>query len=223
MELEPELLKSLSRDALEKEVADRISSFHGLLTREVALRLIAKEMGLLKDEEREYALADIPKGARKIRFSATVRKVWPVATYSSGKRSRVVEVTDAGSSAPEGRMPAAAHETVMPLVLWNDDVELADGLRTRDRISVRGAYEKGGELHLGYSGALEVSHKAAFSDLGSLEEGQEVHVRGFITAMEGHGSFVRGGRTVKGFAFTLSDGSNERRCVMLEGLGRTGT
>jgi hypothetical protein len=206
MDIEPELLKALGKDELEKEVATKVKSFHGLLTREVAVRLIAKDKGLLKDEEKEYALAEIPKGARKIKFSASVKKVWPVATYASGKKSRVVEIADG--------------ETVKPLVLWNGDVELAKGLRTRDRISVRGAYEKGGELHLGYSGTLDVAEKAAFSDLGSLEEGHEVHIRGFVSAIEGPGSFIRNGKTLHGFSFTISDGKNERRCVMTEGLGR---
>jgi hypothetical protein len=206
MDIEAELLKALGAGQLEAEVAAKIKSFHGLLTREVAVRLIAKEKGLLRDEEKEYALAEIPKGARKIKFTAAVKKVWPVATYSSGKKSRVVEIAEG--------------ETVKPLVLWNQDVELAKGLRTRDRISVRGAYEKNGELHLGYNGTLEISHKAAFSDLDALEEGQEVHVRGFVSAVEGHGSFIRDGKTLGGFSFMLSDGKNERRCVMTEGLGR---
>lgn len=213
--MEAELLKSMSRDELEGLVAGKIQSFHGLLTREVALRLIAKEKGVLRDEEREYALAGIPPGAKKIRFTAAVRKIWPAVTYSSGKRSRVVEVTDA-EHGTGGTKP----ETVKPLVLWNEDVELAKGLRTRDRIAVRGAYEKGGELHLGYSGAMEVVHKAPFTPLDSLEEGREAHIRGVISAIEGHGSFVRNGRTVRGFSFTVSDGNSERRCVMLEGLGR---
>jgi hypothetical protein len=115
---------------------------------------------------------------------------------------------------------AADNESVRPFVLWNGDVEMAKGLRTRDRITVRGAYEKGGELHLGQGGALGVSEKAAFSGLGSLEEGQEAHVRGVITAVEGPDSFVSDGGALKGFAFTISDGTNERRCVMREGLDR---
>lgn len=206
MDLEPELLKALGKDGFEKEIAAKVKSFHGLLTREVAVRLIAKENGLLKDEDRRYTLAEIPKGARKVMFSASVKKVWPAATYASGKQSRVVEVADG--------------ETVKPLVLWNGDIGLARGLRTRDRISVRGAYEKGGELHLGYNGTLEVVEKAGFSDLGSLEEGREVHLRGFVSAIEGYGSFVKNRRAMRGFSFTLSDGKNERRCVMTEGLGR---
>jgi hypothetical protein len=208
MDLEAELLKSLSRDELEGRIAERIKSFHGFLTREVALRLIARDMGLLKSEERAYRLADIPKGEKRITFRAKVRKIWPIASYSSGKRSRVVEVSDDTGT--------------RPLVLWNEDVGIASGLRLKDEIDVRGAYEKGGELHLGYSGSVAVSERAGFSELPDLGEGDAVHVRGFVKGIEGQDRFVRRGREETGFSFMLTDGQSERRCVIFEGLGRAG-
>lgn len=206
MDPEAELLKSLTNEELDAAVEEKIESFHGFLTREAALRLIAKERGLLKTEEKEWKLASIPKGERKVSFSAKVRRIWPVATYSSGKRSRVVEVED-----DTGRMP---------LILWNDDVELARGLRTGDSVSVKGAYEKGGELHLGYSGSLSVVEKAAFTDLGELKDNDFAHMRGFVGRIEGRDRFVRGADTEPGFSFILSDGKSERRCVIFRGLQR---
>jgi hypothetical protein len=209
MDLEAELLKSLSKDDFERQVGKKIESFHGFLTREVAIRLIAKDMGLLKTEEKAYRLAEIPKGEKRIAFQANVKKVWPVATYSSGKKSRVVEVQDETGA--------------KPLVLWNEDVELASKLRARDGLTVRGAYEKNGELHLGYSGSLEVVNKAAFSDLGELAEGESVHLRGIVSRVEGYDGFVRGTKTVQGYAFVISNGKNERRCIIYEGMGRSGS
>jgi hypothetical protein len=198
----------MGQEELEGEVSAKIKSFHGLLTREVALRLIAKEKGLLKEEEKDYRLADIPKGAKRFGFSAIVKKVWPMATYSSGKRSRVVEIID--ESVTTGR----------PLVLWNDDVELAKSLRSKDEIRVKGAYERSGELHLGYGGVLEVTRKAAFSSLAELNDGETVHLRGAISAIEGHDTFIRDGRKARGFSFMLSDGRNERRCLVVDGTDR---
>ncbi|MFH0737561.1 MAG: hypothetical protein V1827_02610 [Candidatus Micrarchaeota archaeon] len=206
MDLEAELLKSLTKDQLEERIGGAVSSFHGLLTREVAVRLIAKEMGLLKSEDKTFRLGEIPRAQKRVCFCADVRKVWPTALYPSGKRSRVVEVEDGTG--------------YKPLVLWNDDVDLAKGLRAKDAISVKGAYEKGGELHLGYSGNLEVTSKAAFSDLSGLEDGEGIHLRGVVSSIEGRDTFVRGGRTVPGFSFMLTDGKAERRCVIIEGLGR---
>jgi hypothetical protein len=206
MDLEAELLKSASKEELERQIGERIKSFHGFLTREVAIRLIAKEMGLLRSEDRAFRLGEIPKGEKRIAFTAKIRKIWPIAAYSSGKRSRVVEVEDETGA--------------KPLVLWNEDVELAKTLRTKDEISVRGAYEKGGELHLGYSGKIDVSDKAGFTDLAELKESETVHVRGFVSSVEGEDGFIREGRMARGFSFILSDGKNERRCVIFQGRDR---
>ncbi|MEW6723048.1 MAG: hypothetical protein AB1324_07330 [Candidatus Micrarchaeota archaeon] len=206
MDIEAELLKSVQKEELEVLIAQKIKSFHGFLTREVALRLIAKDRGLLRNDEKEYRLADIPKGERRVRFSARVRKIWPVASYSSGKRSRVVEVEDESGQ--------------KPLILWNEDVMLGSRLRLKDKIIVKGAYEKGGELHLGYSGSIEVAERAGFSDLADAAEGDVVHVRGFVSEVEGEDSFIRDGREARGFSFMLSDGKVERRCVIFEGLDR---
>jgi hypothetical protein len=207
MDLEAELLKSLPKDELETLVAERIKSFQGLLTREVALRLIAKEKGLLKaEEEKEYALGQIPRGAKKVTFRASISRIWPVATYASGKRSRVVEVSAEG--------------TTIPLVLWNQDTELGKGIRLKDEIIVRGAYESNGEMHLGYSGKIEVSKHATFSELENLTEGKRAHVRGFVSKVSGFGQFGRDGKAFRAFVFTLSDGKDETQCVVWEGPER---
>jgi len=211
MDLESELLKNTSKEEIEASIDEKIKSFHGLLTREVAIRLIAKEKGLLKEEEREYKLADIPKNQKKLAFRAEVRRIWPVASYSSGKRSRVVEIG-------EGSI-------MMPLILWNDDVELARGLRLKDEIMVKGAYESGGELHLGYSGSIEVSKRADFSSLGALPESGRVHVRGFVTAVLGTDDAPADGKGAirRAFVFSISDGTNETKCAAWEGSDRAAT
>ena len=200
MDVEAELLKSMEKERLEEEIRQKIESFHGLLTREVAMRLIAKEKGLLKEEEKSYKLSEIPKRARKLSFTASVKKIWPVATYSSGKRSRVIGVKDETGE--------------MPLVLWNEDVELTKGLHSRDKINVKGAYEKNGELHLGYSGSIDVAGRAPFPELSALQDGEVAHVRGFVSAVEGIDRFVSGTETSQAFSFLISDGKTERRCVM---------
>jgi hypothetical protein len=205
MDLEEELLKNISSDELELQIAQKIESFHGFLTREVAVRLIARENGLLKEKEKEYRLSEIPKGERKVSFKAEVKKVWPVAEYSSGKKSRVVEVHDG---------------TTVPLILWNDDVKLASKLRSRDRIEVKGAYEKNGELHLSYSGKLKRVEEAEFTPLKELAEGEYVHVRGRITRIEGFDAFVHGMNTSKAFSFMMSDGETERRIIIWEESAR---
>ena len=214
MDLEAELLKSIPKEELDALLAERIKSFHGLLTRDVALRLIGKEKGLLKpEEEKEFSLGKIPRGAKKVMFRASVSRIWPVATYASGKRSRVIEVSAEG--------------TTMPLVLWNEDTDLGKGIRLKDEIIVKGSYESNGEMHLGYSGRIEVSKHATFSELSNLIEGEKAHVRGFVSKVSGYGPFTRAAgaktgsvKSGRAFIFTLSDGKSERQCIVHEGAER---
>lgn len=208
MDLEAELIKHMGGDGLDEAIKEKIDSFHGFLTREVALRLIAKEKGLVKDEEKLCRINDIRKGDKRVSLLAAVKRIWPVATYSSGKCSRVLEIKDESGS--------------MPLVLWNQDVELANSLHPRDIIKVRGAYEKNGELHLGYSGAIGIDSRAGFTPLDDLPEGELAHVRGFVHSIEGVDRFVSGTDTSKAFSFILSDGKTDTRCVIWGDLGRGG-
>lgn len=195
MDVEALLLEKLSHGQLEELVAERISSFHGLLTREVALRLIAKEKGLLEEEEKKTSIAGIAKDSRKISLEAKVKKIWPTAKYRSGKQSRVIGLEDGSGE--------------VPLVLWNDDVALAQKLSTGDSISVKGAYEKNRELHLGHMGEVRIIGKAGFTPLESLPESEYVHVRGTISSIQGLDRFVDGSSSKPAFSFYISDGSRQ--------------
>ncbi len=203
--MESSLLELMQKDELEQELSGRIGKFQGLLTREAAMRLMAKERGLL--EEKFCGIPDIHEGQRDLSIKARVKRVWPMATYSSGKRSRVIEVED-------GKGAAA-------LVLWNGDAESGKCIRKRDLIIVRGAYERNGELHLGQGGNISFSERSDLRNLRELEEDGYSHVRGIVSRVDGIDSFVREGAVPRvGFAFFVSDGGDEVRCVIWEGLSR---
>ncbi|MBU0591222.1 MAG: hypothetical protein ABIJ10_01625 [Candidatus Micrarchaeota archaeon] len=205
MDIEAELLKEMSNEDLEQTIKQKVKSFHGFLTREVALRLIAKEKGVLNEKETFTKISEITKGTKRISIEATVKRVWPIAQYGSGKYSRVVEIKDESGE--------------FPLVLWNEDIDITKSLRNRDVISVKGAYEKNNELHLGYDGQIIVMQKSGFSEFSELKNNDIVHVRGYITKAEGVDSFVSGSNTGMAFSVILSDGNSERRCVFWERTG----
>lgn len=206
MSQERRLLEGMPSEELEKEIAATISEFHGLLTREAALRLIARGTGMSGNDGGPCSISGICSGQRKITIKATVKKVWPVASYASGKKSRVIELADDTGS--------------VPLVLWNDDTAIGHSLRSGDVALVEGAYERNGELHLGYAGKMEVSERAPFTALDGFREGEPAHVRGVVSAIWGEGRFTRGGTSRNGFSFSVSDGGKEVRCVIWEGIGR---
>lgn len=208
MDYESLILESISREQLEERVAEKVMQFHGLLTREVALKLIAKEKGLIRDQEKKR-LGEIEKGQRRLAVEAKVKRIWPVAKYKSGKSSRVIELEDETGS--------------MPLVLWNDDVDLATRLKTRDTVLVKGAYERNDELHLGHSGTIQLLGKAPFSDLSSLAPGEYAHVKGFVSRIDGFDRFVDEKSAGFGFSFFVSDGKKDVQVIIWGKPGRGNT
>jgi len=206
MDYEELLLKTISREQLEESVAMKISSFHGLLTREVALKLIAKEKGLLPQEDRNTRISDIEDGARGIRLLARIKKIWPMVQYRSGKKSRVIDLTDGSGS--------------IALVLWNDDTMLGNSLRSKDLVHIKGAYERNKELHLGHSGTIEMREKAQFSDLSSLSQGEYAHIRGYISRIDGFDKYVDERDAKFGFSFYVSDGRVDVQVIIWGKPGR---
>ena len=187
-----ELLKTMSKDELEEEVNKRISSFNGLLTRDIALKLIAREKGIYN--------AKPSAGSDSIgsTFTAIIRRILPEENYNSGKKSRAMEIynSSAGGRVGEGADESAGGKTHI-LRLWNDDVLLFAKLRVGDEITISGAYEKNGILNLGYSGKVSLSKSALFAkiaDIKSNPETQIVNVRGNIVS-------------VRSDSFEVSDGS----------------
>jgi len=200
MDLEQLLLQTLSESQLEELVAERIAQFHGLLTREVAMKLIAKEKGLLKEEEKKAKLAEIQTGEKRLVIEAKVKKVWQLAQYKSGKKSRVIELEDETGA--------------KPLVLWNEDTDIAKSLRPRDSVVVKGAYERNGELHLGYSGSVDILQREGFTDLSALKENEYAHVKGYVTKVGGYDRFVDGTTSKVAFLIDISDGKTQAQALI---------
>jgi hypothetical protein len=200
MDYEALILEKLSREQLEESITTKIAGFHGLLTREVALKLIAKEKGLLPENEENIKVNEIEKGGRKIRILARIKKIWPIVQYKSGKKSRVLELEDETGS--------------VVVILWNDDVVLGNRLRSKDQVLLKGAYERNNELHLGHSGTIEIKEKAAFSDLSALTAGEYAHVRGHISRIDGFDKYVDEYDAKFGFSFYLSDGAKDVQVII---------
>jgi hypothetical protein len=202
MDIESSLLELMPKEELEQELSNKVKQFYGLLTREVALKLIAKERGVLKESRTPKKINELQNNDRMVVLEASVHQVWPTVHYRSGKCSKVVELEDETS--------------LVPLVLWNDDVKLAEMLRSRDKVQVEGAYVKNNELFLGYSGKVTVVNAVAFTPFDSLEEGRRLHFRGAVSVIGGY--VMIDGRRI--FSFSLSDGTNEARCIIWDGPER---
>lgn len=186
----------MSEQQIEEAVAEKIDSFHGFLSREVALKLIAKEKGLLKEEERFYKIKDIPDDAKKISLVAKVEKVLPEVTYPSGKHSRSVLLSDETGT--------------INLKLWEEGMALCSRLRTGSSITIRNAYERFGDLNLGYKGTIELENSNNYTKLDSIINeviDGPVHVYATVSKVDGPDANSH-------FVFYVSDNKTEIKCII---------
>lgn len=192
MNLEEELLKTMSKEELRGELGRVVAEFHGFITKNAALKVIAAERGVLKKEITK--ISDVTVGSKSINLSCAVRHIGPLKKYPTGNRSRIVAVEDSTGTAE--------------LLLWNEDAEEAAGMKAGDSVDINNAYEKNGKLSLGYSGYLKITKKAPFSKLSEIREleGKRTHIRSFIAAIKG--------TEKNGFCFVISDGENEAECFL---------
>ncbi|MBI2079396.1 hypothetical protein HYT84_01415 [Candidatus Micrarchaeota archaeon] len=205
MDLYSLLLQSTSKEELEKLIEEKISSFHGFLTREVAIKLLAKEKNLLKKEpEKTYKIKEIPKGANAISLAAKVIKILQEVIYNSGKKSRSMVLEDETGQ--------------INLKLWEDGIQFFSKLKIGDLVLISGAYEKNEDLNLGYSGKIEIATPAGFVNLDNLIDGQIVHVKSSITKLEGEKTYEKNNSKKSMFLFYISDKSI--RCILWEGIER---
>jgi hypothetical protein len=194
-----ELLKVMTAEQAESEAEAKIKSFHGFLTKEVAFKLIAKEKGLLKQEERTVRISEIKDEDRNITVIAKVEAILPEVTYPSGKKSRSIILKDETGT--------------IHLKLWEENMGLCNSIRTGSELKITGAYEKFDSLNLGYSGTIEVVSSTSFTELNSLPSSGNIHISAMVSEVEGMKTGL--------FYFTISDGKgNEAKAVIREGIGR---
>ena len=196
----------LSKEQIEEQIDKKISEFHGLLTREVAIKMIAKERGLLKDKEQFFKINDIKPGARKINLVAKIGRINKEVIHPSGKRSRGMLIKDDTGG--------------ISLTLWNDDLEFFKKLKVGDELLVKNAYEKYNSLSLGYNGTLEITSPSSFTKLSDIENGNYVHVKEFISRIEGKKSYEKDKQKRSFFSFYVKDGKSEKQCIIWENIER---
>jgi hypothetical protein len=196
-----ELLDKMGKEALEERIRGKISEFQGLLTREAAMKLIASEEGLIeKEKEAVYSIKDIPRDARGINLIAKVTKILSKVTTTSQKSYRDMQVNDGSGT--------------MTLRLWGKDIDFFSKVKIGDEIEIKNAYEKMDMLSLSFKGEIALHRKAPFMHFGEAKDGEFVNVKGTITKIEGMRPKEGTGKI--SFAFFVSDGESERRCIIWE-------
>ncbi len=142
--------KSLGREEVEKLIQEKQAELSYLVSPEGAAYLVAKEMGIdIPDMgSKRLFIKNIISGMRNVQFVGKIVRISEVVEFDreSGEKGRVRNVHIADET---GRIR---------LTLWDDEVEVVEGLREGDVVRVSG-YSKSNqgrtEIRLGRYGSIQ--------------------------------------------------------------------
>ncbi|MDD5023290.1 MAG: hypothetical protein PHU63_03925 [Candidatus ainarchaeum sp.] len=167
MDYYSKLLSLMDKDELEKEISDKINEFHGYISREAAITLIAKNKKLYLPEVKFSAISDLKENSGNINIIGKIISISETNFYSSGKKSKSIIIEKEGQQ--------------VSLILWEKDIALANKIRLNDEVELRNVFYKNGRLTLGYKGSLSVYKKKGFQSINSLNSEGPFNVKGFIS------------------------------------------
>ncbi|MBD3389363.1 hypothetical protein GF415_00195 [Candidatus Micrarchaeota archaeon] len=177
------LEKNAGKEEADKKIVQKVEEFHGMLTQEAAAKLIASELGLVK--ESLVSAAELKEGMVSVNFEGEIAGIGKKREFPSGAVLRTVILKDESGEAG--------------LNFWGEDAKKSAGLHIGDRIEVKNAYLKMGKLNLGYRGTSKIKERAEAVPLPELEVKRgKVMVMGKIGKIEGD----KGGE----FLFSISGG-----------------
>ncbi|MEM2963798.1 MAG: hypothetical protein QXN01_04875 [Candidatus Anstonellales archaeon] len=192
-----EKLRQIYGDSFEEKVQETIAKYEGLLTREVAIKLIAKENGLIKDEPKK--ISEIKPGAKKVWLRAYVKEVEPTRVFGDKKMRAVVFKDETGE---------------VKVKFWNDQIDMLKKIKIGDLVEIKYAYEKNG-LSLSYGAEINVVEEAKLTPLALMEEGK-VSLKEVVDSVEGKMQTRKG----EFFVFYITDGERKEKCIIVEGIDR---
>jgi len=175
-ELKKQVLSKISESELENRLNEKLKAFNGFITKEIGLKLVARDIGIYKStDEKIYTIKDIPKNGRGINLTAKIIKIMPKVVYPSGKASRSMVLSD--------------DTGYISLKLWEDSIKMFEQFKLGDVIRVSGAYARNGELGLGYKGDVKIIAPSPFVEFDKLQERDYVNVHGFVKSKIGYGYY----------------------------------
>lgn len=125
----------MEEDKVRKMIEEKVIELSGLVSREGAAYIVARELGLslLKESKRQLKIKNLMSGLRSVDIVARVMKSYePREFQKNGKTGRVANLL-------------LGDETgTVRLSLWNDEVDLIekDNIKEGDVVSISGGYVK---------------------------------------------------------------------------------
>ena len=210
------ILKKELGDSFETELSATLDRFNHLITREVAIQLMAKEKKLLPSEKR-YELKDLSEAVKKgdklssIALSGTIRYFLPTKIINAkGKVLRYREVVISDDSEK------------ISLGFWNENINVLANFSLGDSVEFKNVYVYSGRLTYGRSSAYRIASKAVPFNPNehTLVENKHYMLQGTVVEIEPDYFYLRNEREQRMKSFRLSNGSSVVRIIAWDGISR---
>lgn len=228
----------LSREEIDKRIGAKQSELAGLVSKDGAAYIIAREIGLdlFNKVKRRLQIKNVIGGIRNLDLTARVHKMFqPLEFEREGKKSSVANVILSDGSG------------VIRLSLWDDQIKLLEKLKVGMVVDIYGAYTKddgrgGVEVRLSKRGGFKESTmqlpaldktemKFERCDISNLKENGNYELRAMVAQLFESGAFYevcpecgsRIKRTAKGFECQKHGIVNPSFSIVISGVIDDGT
>lgn len=173
----------ISADDIEKKVEEKQKELSGLISREGALYIIAKEAGIdiLKQPKKTVQIKDLTADVRNVEIKARVFKIFGAREFErNGVKNKVVNILLADGTG------------TVRMSLWDKQTGLLENFKPGDAIEIIGAYTKDDErgyieMRISKTGAIK---KMETSDLPEIETiSQQIIKQDYIANMQEGGIY----------------------------------
>jgi len=218
----------VSREQILENIETEKNKTGGLIANETLLRLIAARYGvevLQKTVYRRLAISDLVAGLNDVTVAGRVVVVYPPRTFNGARSGKVANLT------------IADNDATLPVVLWNDKVDLIESgqLKVGQLIRLLHGYtreDRNGkmELHLGSKSQVELEpqnikadeypsiEKFAIKISEITQDSNNVHLVGTVKEIFPVSTFTRSNMsTGRVMRLTLEDETGEISVVIWNG------
>jgi ssDNA-binding replication factor A large subunit len=157
---------NLKREEIERKIIEKQRELSGLVSKEGAAHIVAKELGLdlFKKAERRLQIKNVLPQIRNVNLTARILRVFDIIEFErDGRKGRVANVILGDESG------------TLRLSLWNDQTQFLENLKPGLAIEIFNAYSKedtrgGVEIRLTNKGGIKILET---SDIPPLEDIRE--------------------------------------------------
>lgn len=174
----------VSKEEVEKKIEARRVKLSGLISKEGAAQIIARELGVDLDNVR-MKISELISGMKKANLVCKIVKIFPVRTFErNGREGKVANLVIGDSTGS------------LKLVLWDTNhIEIIEReeVREGDSVEIKNGSVREGEIHLSSFSELKKSDEVIEDvkteqvtqkkGVAEIQDGQSVKIRGIVVQL----------------------------------------